>query len=102
MSPVFVQLSTDKRIKKQYSLFMHQICNNGSSEYVAVSFLPTYSDPQAGGPRPESGCVGFSGEWHRHPRDVPVLPHLLSARTIQQGPSQEGGPEQVGGERCRK
>lgn len=59
------------------------------------SFSPTQSDPQAWGPWSESGRVGLSGEWHRHPRHVPVLPHLLSAGALQPGPSQKGGTEQV-------
>lgn len=58
------------------------------------------SDSPAGGPRPESGCAGFSGERHRHPRHVAVLPHLLPAGAIQPQPrpSQEGRTQQVGGE----
>lgn len=59
-------------------------------------FLSSISHPQAWGPWSQSGCVGFSGERHRHPCHVPVLPYLLPARTIQPRQGQEGGTEQVG------
>lgn len=80
-----------------------QGCNTlivtGSGHFLHLNtFSSPSSDPQAGGPRSESGRAGFSGEWHRHPRHVPVVPHLLPARTIRQGQSQERGTEQVGPE----
>lgn len=65
-------------------------------QHIYMFFPPSHSHPQARGPWSQSGRVGFSRQWHRHPRHVPVLPHLLPAGAIQSGPSQEGGTEQVG------